>query len=161
MAHLVSWNHPSAASQMQEQATAVASPRLRKAAQEFEANFLEELLKPLKEDPLFSGSDGLGGSGSGDGEISGSLGTVDSLGTEALANALASAGGLGIAKHILAQMAPLEAANEAKRNASSGTSDHAGDKEPGHPQMKGQGNAQGKVQGKGNPKMLPWVQPIR
>ncbi len=155
MAHLVSWNHPSV-SQAQTQAMAGGSPRLRKAAQEFEANFLQELLKPLKEDPLFSGSDGLGGGGNGDGEMSGSLGTVDSLGTEALANALASAGGLGIAKHILAQMAPVEAANEAKRNVASGIRDPE-DTGPGHPQIK----VQGRVQGRGNPKLLPCVQLIR
>ena len=99
-------------------AAASASPRLRKAAQEFEANFLQELLKPLKEDPLFAGSDGLGGSDGADGNMSGSLGTVDSLGTQALADALASAGGLGIAQHILAQLAPVEAADDAAKQAS-------------------------------------------
>ncbi|HEX4020047.1 MAG TPA: hypothetical protein VHX63_02790 [Acidobacteriaceae bacterium] len=87
------------------------SPRLRQAAVEFEANFLQELLKPMTHDPLFSGSNSLDGD---DGEDGGSMGTVDSMGTEALATALAGAGGLGIAKQILAEMAPIEAANAAK-----------------------------------------------
>jgi flagellar protein FlgJ len=115
---LVQTRNPSAA--------AAASPRLRKAAQEFEANFLQELLKPLKEDPLFAGSDGLGGSDGADGMMSGSLGTVDSLGTQALADALAAAGGLGIAQHVLAQMAPIEAADEAAKRASNAGTAAAG-----------------------------------
>ncbi len=118
MAHFASWNHP-LASKIPAQSAPVASPRMQKAAQEFEANFLQEFLKPLKQHPLFEGGDGLGGGDISDGELSGSLGTVDSLGTQALADALASAGGLGISKHILAQMAPIEAANEAAKNAKS------------------------------------------
>lgn len=86
-------------------ASAAPSPRLRQAAVEFEASFLQELLKPMQHDPLFSGSDG-------DGD--GSMGTIGSMGMDAMSRALASAGGLGIAKHILAQMAPVEAANAVK-----------------------------------------------
>ena len=112
-------------------AAAMASPRLRKAAQEFEANFLQELLKPLKEDPLFAGSDGLGGSDGADGTMSGSLGTVDSLGTESLADALAAAGGLGIAQHILAQMAPIEAADEAAKQGTTAANAAVPDAEDG------------------------------
>lgn len=99
---------------LQTQAAAAPSPRLRQAAVEFEANFLQELLKPMKEDPLFAGSDGSGGD---DGEIGGSLGTIDSMGTQAMAEALANAGGLGIARQVLAKMAPLEAANAAAKAA--------------------------------------------
>jgi Rod binding domain-containing protein len=87
---------------------------LRQAAVEFEANFLQELLKPMKEDPLFAGKDGSGGD---DGEIGGSLGTIDSMGTQAMAEALANAGGLGIARQVLARMAPIEAANAAAKAA--------------------------------------------
>ncbi|MGC9291473.1 MAG: hypothetical protein ACP5EP_01950 [Acidobacteriaceae bacterium] len=99
---------------LQTQAAVTPSPRLRQAAVEFEANFLQELLKPMKEDPLFAGSDGSGGD---DGEIGGSLGTIDSMGTQAMAEALANAGGLGIARQVLAKMAPLEAANAAAKAA--------------------------------------------
>ena len=112
-------------------AAATASPRLRKAAQEFEANFLQELLKPLKEDPLFAGSDGLGGSEGADGMMSGSLGTVDSLGTQALADALAAAGGLGIAQHVLEQLAPAEATNDAAKTGSAASNVLVGEAEDG------------------------------
>ena len=91
------------------------SPRLRQAAVEFEANFMQELLKPLTHDSLFSDDSG------GDGEIGGSMGTIDSMGTQAVAKALASAGGLGIAKHILAQMAPVEASHAAANPAANTT----------------------------------------
>ena len=82
----------------------VASPKLRQAAAQFESSFMQEMLKPFKEDPLFSDDKSSGG------EIGGSLGTIDSMGTQAMADALAKAGGLGIAKHILEEMAPIEAA---------------------------------------------------
>ncbi len=155
MAHFAIWNHP-LSSQAQTQAPVVASPRLQKAAQEFEANFLQELLKPLKQDPLFAGGDGLGGGDSADGEMSGSLGTVDSLGTQALADALAKAGGLGIAKHILAQMAPVEAANEAKANEASGKGSQSG-ASPKNGTVSGANRLK-----QGNPITLrPQMQPLR
>ncbi|HUZ05283.1 MAG TPA: hypothetical protein VMU62_07990 [Acidobacteriaceae bacterium] len=100
-------------------AAAKPSPRLQKAAEEFEANFLQELLKPMSQDPLFATNDGSGGLTGDDGGNGGdgSLGTIDSMGTQAMADALAKAGGFGIAKHILAQLAPAEAANAAKNTA--------------------------------------------
>ncbi len=85
----------------------VASPKLRQAAAQFESSFMQELLKPFKQDPLFADDK------SSNGEIGGSLGTIDGLGTQAMADALAKAGGLGIAKHILEEMAPIEAAQNA------------------------------------------------
>ena len=127
---------PSLVQSRSASAAAQASPRLRKAAQEFEANFLQELLKPLKEDPLFAGSDGLGGSDGADGTMSGSLGTVDSLGTEALADALAAAGGLGIAQHVLAQMAPIEAQDDAIKHESTAASAPAADTNNGGAEKK-------------------------
>ena len=80
-----------------------------KAANAFEANFLGELLKPMREDPLFGNGSGLGGDSLGsDGSSGGSMGTIGSLASEALAQAIAKQGGLGIAKMVLAQLAPVE-----------------------------------------------------
>jgi len=88
---------------------AAASPQLVKAANAFEANFLGELLKPMREDPLFGNGSGLGGDSLGsDGPSSGSMGTIGSLASEALAQAIVRQGGLGIAKMVLAQLAPVE-----------------------------------------------------
>jgi Rod binding domain-containing protein len=85
------------------------SPQLTKAANAFEANFLGELLKPMREDPLFGNGSGFGGDSLGsDGPSSGSMGTIGSLASEALAQAIARQGGLGIAKMVLAQLAPVE-----------------------------------------------------
>ena len=88
---------------------AAASPQLTKAANAFEANFLGELLKPMREDPLFGNGSGLGGDSLGsDGPSGGSMGTIGSLASEALAQAIAKQGGLGIAKMVLSQLAPVE-----------------------------------------------------
>ncbi len=88
---------------------AAASPQLVKAANAFEANFLGELLKPMREDPLFGNGSGLGGDSLGsDGPSSGSIGTIGSLASEALAQAIARQGGLGIAKMVLAELVPIE-----------------------------------------------------
>jgi len=90
---------------------ATPSPQLVKAANAFEANFLGELLKPLREDPLFGNGSGLGGDslGSGDAE-GGDMGTISSLASEALAQAIAKRGGFGIARMVLAQLSPEEKA---------------------------------------------------
>lgn len=88
---------------------AAASPQLAKAANAFEANFLGELLKPMREDPLFGNGSGLGGDSLGsDGPGSGSMGTIGSLASEALAQAIVRQGGLGIAKIVLSQLVPVE-----------------------------------------------------
>jgi Rod binding domain-containing protein len=88
---------------------AAASSQLVKAANAFEANFLGELLKPMREDPLFGNGSGLGGDSLGsDGSSSGSMGTIGSLASDALAQAIARQGGLGIAKMVLSQLAPVE-----------------------------------------------------
>jgi peptidoglycan hydrolase FlgJ len=104
-------NIPNTFSVSAPQATSsrAASPQLLKAANAFEANFLGELLKPMREDPLFGNGSGLGGDSLGsDGSSSGSMGTIGSLASEALAQAIARQGGLGIAKMVLAQLAPVE-----------------------------------------------------
>lgn len=88
---------------------ATPSPQLVKAANSFEAKFLGELLKPMHEDPLFGNGSGLGGDSLGsNGPSSGSMGTIRSLASEALAQAIARQGGLGIAKMVLSQLAPVE-----------------------------------------------------
>ena len=88
---------------------ATPSPQLAKAANAFEANFLGELLKPLREDPLFGNGSGLGGDSLGSGGAEGGdMGTVSSLASEALAQAIAKRGGFGIARMVLAQLSPEE-----------------------------------------------------
>ncbi len=108
---------------------AAASPQLVKAANAFEANFLKELLKPLREDPLFGNGSGLGGDSLGsDGSSGGSMATVSSLASDALAQAIAKQGGLGIAKMVLAQLAPVEqGASQANPAATGSTGLECGD----------------------------------
>ncbi|HTU49446.1 MAG TPA: hypothetical protein VMF56_02570 [Acidobacteriaceae bacterium] len=101
---------------------AAPSPQLVKAANAFEANFLGELLKPMREDPLFGNGSGLGGDSLGsDGPSSGSMGTIGSLASDALAQAIARQGGLGIAKMVLAQLSPVEQINSQTAKALAGT----------------------------------------
>lgn len=67
--------------------------RLADAAQQFEAVFLQELLKPLQE------------SGKDDGEEkSPGSDTMSSYGTEAVAKAISKGGGMGIARQIVAKV---------------------------------------------------------
>jgi hypothetical protein len=82
------------------------NPRLVSAAHEFEASLMQELLKPLQQDPLFApdasgDSDSLGDLDSGAGDDQGSGGALMSLGSEALAKAISERGGFGIATRIL------------------------------------------------------------
>jgi Rod binding domain-containing protein len=86
-----------------------ASPQLRQAANEFEANFLQELLKPLSDDAMFGSGD--------DGDTSGSMGTISSIAAQALADGIAKDGGLGIAKRVLAELTPVEAAESSKNGS--------------------------------------------
>ncbi len=94
-----------------KQAGSTASPQLRQAANQFEASFLQELLKPMTEDSMF---------GSEDGSPTGSMGTVSSMATQALADGIAKNGGLGIAKRVLAELAPVEAAQSGKTGTTAG-----------------------------------------
>jgi hypothetical protein len=68
-------------------------PRLVRAAHEFEAQMMKELLKPL------TAGDGLTGSD----DESGSTGALGDYAGEALGRALSEAGGFGIANRILGQ----------------------------------------------------------
>jgi Rod binding domain-containing protein len=73
--------------------------KLTEAAQQFEGMLLQEMLKPMKEHGLGQSDDqdaaGTEGSG-GD--------TLNSYGIETMATAIAKAGGLGIAKRVVAQV---------------------------------------------------------
>jgi Rod binding domain-containing protein len=81
----------------------IPSPRLQNAAHQFEASMLQELLKPLQERSEFSDKDQ-------DDDDSGSGASVRQFGTEAMARALSEHGGMGIAKMVLAKLAPIEEA---------------------------------------------------
>jgi Rod binding domain-containing protein len=79
------------AEKMAEQAgTAAPQPRLVKAAHEFEAMMMQELLKPM------TSRDGAGGD-----EDSGSAGALGEFASEALGRAMSTAGGFGIASEII------------------------------------------------------------
>lgn len=95
-----------------EQTGKAASPQLRQAANQFEASFLQELLKPMTEDSLF---------GSSSGAASGSMGTVRSLAAQALADGIAKNGGLGIAKRVLAELTPMETAKSGGKHLAGGS----------------------------------------
>jgi Rod binding domain-containing protein len=69
----------------------VPQPRLMKAAHEFEAQLMKELLKPMTNDDAFC-SDG--------GDL-GSSGILGEFAAEALGSALSEHGGLGIASSIV------------------------------------------------------------
>jgi Rod binding domain-containing protein len=76
--------------------TASSPPRLVKAAHEFEAQLMKELMAPLTR-----GSSVPGSSGNEDDEDSGSSGALGEYAAEALGQALSTAGGFGIANRIL------------------------------------------------------------
>lgn len=78
---------------------ATPQPRLVRAAHEFEAQMMKELMKPLHE----SGS--LPGSENGDSD-SGSSGALGEFASEALGRALSEGGGFGIAHRIVKQLTP-------------------------------------------------------
>ena len=70
-------------------------PRLVKAAHEFEAQMMQELMKPLTHSSSLTGED------EGSGDSSGSSGALGEFATEALGRALSERGGFGIAKSVL------------------------------------------------------------
>ena len=76
-------------------AVTVPQPRLVRAAHEFEAAMMKELMAPLE-----SGKDALGG----EDEESGSSSALGSFAGEALGKAISEHGGFGIAKSILHQL---------------------------------------------------------
>ena len=80
--------------------------KLADAAQQFEGMLLQEMLKPMREHEFCP-------SRSGDSDPSDSGGdTLSSFGTEVMATAIAKAGGMGIAKRIVAQVEDEKISNE-------------------------------------------------
>ncbi len=79
-------------------AQALEKKKLTDAAQQFEAVFLQELLKPMR------AGTGADAEGSEDGDAVPGADTMSSYGTEALATALAKGGGMGIARQIVAKV---------------------------------------------------------
>lgn len=75
-------------------------PRLVKAAHEFEAQMMKELIKPL------NGGSALNGSDLGKEEDAGSASALGEFASEALGRALSEGGGFGIAASILKRLSP-------------------------------------------------------
>jgi Rod binding domain-containing protein len=73
-------------------------PRLVKAAHEFEAQLMKELLKPMNHSASITGDGDDGDSDEG--------GVLGEFATEALARGLSSQGGLGIANQIVHSLTP-------------------------------------------------------
>jgi Rod binding domain-containing protein len=72
-----------------------AEPRLVRAAHEFEAQMMKELLRPMTASGSLTGEDG------GDG---GGTGTLGEFASESLAGALSAGGGFGMAHRILGEL---------------------------------------------------------
>lgn len=73
----------------------VPQPRLVRAAHEFEAQMMKELIKPMNQGSSLTGDDEDADSGSGSG------GALGEFASEALGRALSEGGGFGIAKQIV------------------------------------------------------------
>jgi Rod binding domain-containing protein len=102
---------PLAAHTAQANAASAPSPKLVRAAHEFEAQMMKELLAPMTgEDPLFGDADDTSGSGLALGSGSGSGGALADFASEALGEALSERGGFGIADKIIRQLAPAAGA---------------------------------------------------
>jgi Rod binding domain-containing protein len=82
----------------QTSATVTPQPRLVRAAHEFEAQMMQELLKPL------TSENGLGGDEND--TASGSGGALGAFASEALGRGLSEHGGFGIANSIVRQLTP-------------------------------------------------------
>jgi Rod binding domain-containing protein len=80
--------------------SATPQPRLVKAAHEFEAQMMKELLEPLNHSTSLLGADGDDDSG----DSSGSAGALGEFASEALGKALSEGGGFGIATSIVKQL---------------------------------------------------------
>jgi flagellar protein FlgJ len=85
-------------------------PKLVDGARQFEAMMLEQMLKPMH----FGSSP----DAAGEGDPQGSNDTLSSLGTEAVARALAGGNGFGLARQIIRQ---VSAEHEAKASSPGGT----------------------------------------
>jgi Rod binding domain-containing protein len=79
-------------------ASATPQPRLVRAAHEFEAQMMKELMKPLNQ------GNALTGTGDDADDDSGSSGALGEFASEALGRALSEQGGFGIASSIVKQL---------------------------------------------------------
>ncbi|MGD1063010.1 MAG: hypothetical protein ABR860_07085 [Terracidiphilus sp.] len=77
---------------------AAPSPRLVRAAHEFEGQMMQELLKPMTNGDALTGTDADKDSGAGSG------GALSELASEALGQSLSERGGLGIANRIIQEL---------------------------------------------------------
>ena len=93
--------------------------RLVSAAQQFEGMMLEQILKPMQK----SQDSGFGQDPDTDRDSS--LDTMSSYGTEAVANAIAKSGGLGIARKLVADVTRLDARNATRNEAQNATRSEA------------------------------------
>lgn len=83
------------------------SPRLVKAAHEFESQLMKELLKPM------TSSDGLAGTEDDSG--SGSNNALGEFASDALGKAISEHGGLGIANQIISHFSHMDAHGAASK----------------------------------------------
>ena len=91
-------------------ATKKVDPRLVDGARQFEAMMLEQMLKPMH----FGSSP----DAAGDADVGGSNDTLSGFGTAAVARALASGNGFGLARQIVRQ---VTAEHEARASSAGGT----------------------------------------
>jgi Rod binding domain-containing protein len=96
--HLIAATAAASAGTGTTTATVAPQPRLVKAAHEFEAQMMQELLKPMTSGNGMDGEDGDAVSGSG--------GALGEFASEALGRALSEQGGFGIANSIVRQLTP-------------------------------------------------------
>jgi hypothetical protein len=80
-----------------------------KAAHEFEAQLMKELMAPLTRG---SSIPGVGGNADEDDSESGSAGALGEFAAEALGQAMSAAGGFGIANRILGEIGPAGGHNK-------------------------------------------------
>ena len=80
--------------------TTTPQPRLVKAAHEFEAQMMKELIKPLNQGNSLTGTNDDGD------DDSGSSGALGEFASEALGRALSEGGGFGMASSIIKQLSP-------------------------------------------------------
>jgi len=98
------------------QASPAVSPRLERAAQDFEALMMKELLKPM------TGQDGLTGEAADESGDAGATGALGEFASEALGQAISRNGGFGIARRIvegISRSGHLSANGKNSQNASS------------------------------------------
>jgi Rod binding domain-containing protein len=86
----------------------VQHKKLVDAAQQFEAMFLNEMLR---------NSMSSGGEDGDSADSAGQNGTIQGMGSEAVAKAIASCGGLGIARHIVAEVEQEHAAQQPQQKS--------------------------------------------